>query len=173
MVALVGQGIDHVADVPVQRVNVFPVDNLSSQTVVDSELEVRWEGVAVLEDVLHDTFVCSCSHRMEIFGVFDLIDVGPYREIDVRMSVECQTFSVDQQRYSAFQDNYHKVVFGTSWLAVSDVSLALDLAGKDVFVDVADPGYIVRAENHRRLRRLLSFVAHFGIFVNKYRYFSN
>ena len=172
MVALVGQGINHVADVPVQRVNVFPVYNLSSQTVVDSELEVRWERVSVLEDVLHDTLVCSCRHRMEIFGVFDFIDVGPYREIDVRMSVECQTFSVDQQCYSALQDNDYKVVFGTSWLAVSDMSFALDLARKDVLVDVSDTGHVVCTEYHCRLRGFLSFVTHFGIFVYKYRYFS-
>ena len=80
---LVGKCHDHVAYVPFQDIDVFLVDDFTSDAVVDPEPEVEREGVPVLEDVLDHTPVGRCRHCMEILVISDLIDVGPCGKIYV------------------------------------------------------------------------------------------
>ena len=78
---LVGQGVDHVADVLAENVPVPLVDDFPAESVVDPELEVDRERIPVAEDVLHDAPVCRRDHRAEAVMVPDFIDVRPCGEV--------------------------------------------------------------------------------------------
>ena len=59
--------------------------------------------------------------------------------------------SIDYQVDFPFKNDYDKMVFRSSWLAVDDVVPAFDFASKDVSFDISDLVYGLLSEDDRRL----------------------
>ena len=80
------------------------------------------------------------------------------------MAAECDVLSVYDDIYLTFNHYDHKVIFGSSRPGISDVLSALNLASKDVLVDIAHSLYRVLAEQYGRFQAFCSFFRHFLYF---------
>ena len=84
------------------------------------------------------------------------------------MSVEMVAFTVDYQIDFSFKNDYHKVVFRSSRLAVDYVVAALDFTCEVVFFVVSDLAHRLLSEDDGRFVRFQLFLSHFfGIYLTK------
>ena len=129
--------------------------------MVDAYLEVRWKWISVSEDILHYASVGSCRHGMESAAVFDLVYVGPGREVDVCILLESLPLSVDDEIHMTFSHDDDQMIFGAAWLGIDYVILTLYLTGKDIVVDITYALDTLFSEKNSRTRCFLSFFVHF------------
>ena len=71
----VRQGHYHVADISFQHVDVFFLNDFTSDAMVYSESEIKWKRIPVSENIFHHAPVCSGCHGVEILVISDLIYV--------------------------------------------------------------------------------------------------
>ena len=106
--------------------------------MVDVELKIYREWVPVSEDVFDDAFVCSSGHGAESVAIFDLINIGPGREVYICFLFEAVALSVDDHADISLDYDDHQVVLRPARPGVYDMVFALDFAGEDIVVDIPD-----------------------------------
>ena len=115
MMLLVVQGIDQVADVLAQPLDIFFSQDASAITMIKFHSEIRRKGISVPENIFYDSLVCCCGHGLEVFIIFDLVYVCPCRQVHVGVFCEYVLRSVYDDSQSPFQYDDDQMVFRTSW----------------------------------------------------------